>query len=200
MIKNEKILKYILNELSEREKEDFENHLKVSSELQNQVDAITLKLNKLNNLNEIKTDGQYFVNIYPRFLQKLDEEKTRIPFHKFAVGLSFVLILLFTISIGIKNGLLPNQMIDKNELTNEIEILSYLNSTYNYSANPEVFVHSSFNDSTLISGAIADYLIEKTSIRKFMDENHIDIRAVYEDLSDDEFDNYYAELTESEFL
>ncbi|MDP2301326.1 MAG: hypothetical protein Q8N03_02730 [Ignavibacteria bacterium] len=201
MDKMDHILKYIFNELTPEEKEEFEKQLTDSTELRYQLNKEQIKLNLINEYKSVEVDDRYFINIYPRFLQKLDAHKSHISIKSFSAGFSFVIMIFLMLSIGINTGLRNGFYESLLMSTNEEEILSYLNSTSFYNRDNSLYINYEEVDHKLINTTYNNQIYFETfELKNYININNVDVSEVIQNLDSDEFDSIYESLTEIKFL
>jgi hypothetical protein len=199
MNKNNYSIKYLLNELSNEEKREFEKLLAESSELRNQLSIEKSKLDFINTYTSVEADNRYFTNIYPRFLQRLDEEKSTISVKNFSAGFSFALMILLMLTFGINNGL--RNSFDSSLTSSENEILSFLELTSLQSERNSFNINYEKVDNQTISDTYFDQIdLELSEIKNYISVNNIDMRGEIQNLDDDEFESIYENLSEFKIL
>jgi hypothetical protein len=110
MKRNDDILRYLSDFMSEKEKLEFEKELSFSEELRNQVAQKKSILEKMNALTDIKEDSPYFQNLLPRVRAKIEKKKSTVWVPRWAyllVSTTAVILIVVNISrfgTGIENG------------------------------------------------------------------------------------------------
>jgi len=76
MKRNDDILRYLSDFMSEKERLEFEKELSFSEELRNQVAEKKSILENMNAIADIKEDSPYFQNLLPRVRAKVEKKKS----------------------------------------------------------------------------------------------------------------------------
>ncbi|MDH3269457.1 MAG: hypothetical protein OEM46_11455 [Ignavibacteria bacterium] len=133
MINDERIIKYIENELTPEEKINFETDIKNSSLLREKLGKYLSVKKELSNLKEAKLAENYLDSIVPEFRNKLDYPKTtplkRNLAYASAIMLAFVVSTVILQNVFTENTAV-NQVQQFTESLNEnqkIELLENLN-------------------------------------------------------------------------
>lgn len=94
MDKENKIIKYLDNQLSEKEKKAFEEQLANSEELQRELQEYRSVLNEIKNLNRVHPDEKYFASLVPRVRERLEKKKYHNPLRQISYAFSFAFLFL----------------------------------------------------------------------------------------------------------
>ncbi len=94
---NDKIILYLDNQMSDEEKLDFENELKDSVTLQEELEYYKKFLNEISELKNISVEEDYFSQMIPTLRGRIDERKRLkiIPRLAFAVTTIAAVIVVF---------------------------------------------------------------------------------------------------------
>ncbi len=133
MKNDERIIKYLENELTPEERVAFENDLINSTELKAELEKYLIVKKETVNLKEVKLNQDYLNSILPEFRNKLDLPKTTSV--KRSLGFAFGVMLVFVISVVILQKIFTNnsklsEVKEFTESLNEnqrIELLENLN-------------------------------------------------------------------------
>jgi hypothetical protein len=195
------ILKYLINDLTNEEKIEFEKQLTESLELRDQLKREQNKLSIINQYSSVEVDDRYFINIYPRFLQKLERQESRISIKSFSTGFSFVLMIFLMLTIGINTGLRNNLYESLIMSTNEEEILSYLELTSFHDRFSSLDINYDKVDQQLINTTYYNQInFETSELKKYINVNSVDVSEVVQNLDSEEFDSIYESLSEIKIL
>lgn len=123
MNKEEKIIRYIENELTSEERIAFENELKFSAELRNEFEKFLSLKNETNDLKEIKLNNIYLDSVLTEFRNKIQTSKAHTI--KSNLRYSFAIMIIFLFSTAIVYYFLPN----KPESTDLTEFTKSLNNS-----------------------------------------------------------------------
>ncbi|MBE0571267.1 MAG: hypothetical protein IH618_06955 [Ignavibacteriaceae bacterium] len=99
MMTDERIIKYLENELSPEERNSFEVDLNNSADLREDLNKYLRVKEETGNLKELKLNSLYLDSILPEFRKKLDIPKTVSV--KRNLGYAFGIMLIFILSISI---------------------------------------------------------------------------------------------------
>lgn len=107
MNKEEKIIRYIENELSVEDRRAFEVELNSSSELRKEFDKYLRLKSETKELKKVKLDNLYLNSSIPEFRTKLQTPKT--PSIKLNFGYAVGIMLIFLFSVAIINYFLSEK-------------------------------------------------------------------------------------------
>lgn len=101
MERNDDILKYLSDMMTEIEKTDFENRLLQSEDLKNAFEKYKNTLSELNSISDIKADSPYFQNLLPRVRSRMSKKTgiRWIPKLAYLIPTATAIVLIF-INIG----------------------------------------------------------------------------------------------------
>jgi len=133
MIIDERIIKYLENELTPKERIEFETHLRNSTELREELERYLIVKKETVNLKEVKLNQDYLNSIVPEFRNKLELPKPT--YVRRNLGYAFGVMLVFVISVVILQKIFTNNLnlsevqeftesLDENQ---KIELLENLN-------------------------------------------------------------------------
>ena len=197
MIADERIVKYIENELSPQERNAFEVDLSNSVELREEFGKY-LKVNaETDEIKKLKLNPLYLDSIIPEFRNKLETPKS-VSIKK-NLGYAFGIMLLFILSIAILRNFFnkESELIDIQEFTqslNEnqrIELLEELNGESEvYNLIPENISENRLNNLFAVNLEINNEIAEAYSIEYY---------EIVDDLSKDEIEVIYREILNTNF-
>ena len=197
MTTDERIKKYIENELSEKEKAAFEMELNDSEELREELNKYLRVKRETGNFKELKLNPLYLDSILPEFRNKFETRKS-LSFKK-NLGYAFGIMLVFILSIAIlKNFFISEtESTDLKEFTqslNEnqrIELLEELNGESEvYNLIPENISESQLNNLLAANLKINNEVAEAYNIEYY---------EIVDDLSEDEIEVIYKEILNTNF-
>jgi hypothetical protein len=197
MTTDERIIKYIENELSEKERATFEMELNNSVELREELNKYLRVKKEIENLKELKLNPLYLDSILPEFRSKFETRKS-LSFKK-NLGYAFGIMLVFILSIAIlKNFFISEtESTDLKEFTqslNEnqrIELLEELNGESEvYNLIPEKISESQLNNLLAANLEINNEVAEAYNIEYY---------EIVDDLSEDEIEVIYKEILNTNF-
>ena len=148
MTTDERIIKYIENELTSEERIAFELDLENSLELKEEFKKFLRVNNETDELNKLKLNPLYLDSIIPEFRNKLETPK--LVSVKRNLGFAFGVMFVFILSIVVVNNLL-NDEVELNEIE---EFTQSLNENQKIELLEEINFES--NDYNIISENISD--------------------------------------------
>ena len=197
MTTDERIVKYIENELSPQERNAFEVDLSNSVELREEFEKY-LKVNAgTDEIKKLKLHPLYLDSILPEFRNKLNPSKTFSV--KKNLGYAFGVMLAFIISIVVIKNFFINEtkLTDLKEFTqslNEderIELLENINDdSENYYLIPENISENQLNNLLAANLEISNEVAEAYNIEYY---------EIADDLSEDEIEVIYKEILKTNF-
>jgi hypothetical protein len=197
MTTDERIIKYIENELSEKERTAFDMELNDSEELREELNKYLRVKKEIENLKELKLNPLYLDSILPEFRSKFETRKS-LSFKK-NLGYAFGIMLVFILSIAIlKNFFISEtESTDLKEFTqslNEnqrIELLEELNGESEvYNLIPENISERQLNNLLAANLEINNEVAEAYNIEYY---------EIVDDLSEDEIEIIYKEILNTNF-
>lgn len=153
---NEKLIKYFAGEMSSSEKVEFEKKINESPTLKEEVSKYHDFFSNINETVEPEVEESYFIDLVPRFRDKLvlDEKKKYHPLFSFATAaVTVIIILLF-----IPNS---NRVVrDDNTSANysSTDITNYLNTNSDQPIVTNLPADVEANYDSLLDGMIYDEL------------------------------------------
>ena len=139
---DERILKYLDNDLDNNERIKFENDLKQLPELKKEYDKYLVLNNKFNYNKVIEVDETYFNGIVPEFRNRLETKKKSKRIFAFSFANSLAAIIIFYLVLSPNKSLNLNEIAknwNENDINNAIEYavpnsnLYSLTDDYDYS-------------------------------------------------------------------
>jgi len=194
---DERIIKYIENELTPEERVAFEFDLKNSSQLKEKFGKYLRVKIETDELKKLKLNPLYLDSILPGFRDRLDDPKT-LSFKR-NLGYAFGVMLIFIISI----------VILKNIFDNKTELTDLQQFTESLSENQRIALLEELNGDSyeyeLISENISE--IELTNLaaagleikNEVAETYNISYKELMEGLSDIEVENIYSEILNRKF-
>ena len=197
MTTDERIIKYIENELSKNDRTAFEMELNNSAELREELNKYLGVKTETDELKKIKLNPLYLDSILPEFRNKLNPSKTFSV--KKNLGYAFGIMLVFILSIAI----LKNYFIGETESTDLKEFTQSLNEDErielleNLSDDSEVYnlISENISESRLSNLFSANLEINN----KVAEAYNIEYYEIVDDLSEDEIEVIYKEILNTNF-
>jgi len=197
MTTDERIIKYIGNELSKNDRTAFEMELNNSAELREELNKYLGVKTETDELKKIKLNPLYLDSILPEFRKKFETRKS-LSFKK-NLGYAFGIMLVFILSIAI----LKNFFISETESTDLKEFTQSLNENErielleNLSDDSEVYnlISENVSESQLSNLFSANLEINN----KVAEAYNIEYYEIVDDLSEDEIEVIYKEILNTNF-
>jgi len=193
---------YLIGKMSESEKNEFENSLIASSELQNNFDNYKKLKELITNTRSIKLSEEYSSGILPRFRNELQEnKKNKLYYNLGAITAAFASVIIgfvLTVNLFIKTDPdKPSDLItiienDRDSIINSFDIsdkliskadsesFQIIDSVYNDLLSQNINVESETDDFDAFA-----FDIENADLEQF--------------ISEEEIDQIYAQLMEKKF-
>jgi len=194
---DERIIKYIENELTPEERINFETYLKNSPQLREELKKYLTVKKEISNLKEVKLNENYLNSMVPEFRNKLDLPKTtsikRKLGYAFGVMLAFIIAAVILQKIFIKNTEV-NEVQQFTESLNEnqkIELLENLNGSL------EDFYQMSENTTEMVlTNLLQTDLTINYEVAEAYDINYTEL---FDGLSSSEAEKIYNEILNRNF-
>lgn len=193
---------YLIGKMSENERNEFENSLIASSELQNNFDNYKKLKELITNTRSIKLSEEYSSGILPRFRNELQEnKKNKLYYNLGAITAAFASVIIgfvLTVNLFIKTDSdKPSDLItiienDRDSIINSFDIYDKLISK----ADSESF--------QIIDSVYNDLLSQNINIESETDDFdafafEIENADLEQFISEEEIDQIYAQLMEKKF-
>jgi hypothetical protein len=197
MTTDERIIKYIENELTSEERIAFESDIGNSLELKEEFEKYLRVKNETDEFDKLKLDSFYLDSIIPEFRNKLKTPKSVSI--KRDLGYAFGVMLVFIISIAVLNNFLK----DESEITEIEEFTQSLNENQKIELLEEINLES--NDYNIVSENISgkklvDILITDIEINNEVAEAYdIGYNELMADLSQQDIEKVYSEILNRNF-
>lgn len=200
MKNRDKILKYLAGNMPENELKKFEDELKISHELQNELELVTNNLNDLKVTGDVKFDDRYFSAGLVRAREKAESER-KIPFYRnayiYASAVAVVLLFAIFFNTGRNNG------INFDELENEIYSAASVtdSSEIEYILKKDIETNYVYYTDLVAS---MDLSLSDEAVSEIMDEHisnpyNFNYRLL-EEAGSDQIDELYNEILDAKIL
>ena|SRR4030066_1167055 len=197
MTTDERIIKYIENELSPQERNAFEVELNNSVELREELNKYLKVKAETDEIKKLKLNPFYLDSILPELKNKLNPPKTFSV--KRNLGYAFGVMLVFILSIAV----LKNFFISETELTDLKEFTQSLNE------NERIELLENLNDASEVYNLISENISE-SQLNNLLAANleinnevaeayNIEYYEIVDDLSKDEIEVIYKEILNTNF-
>jgi hypothetical protein len=197
MMTDERIIKYIENELSPKEKNEFEKNLNDSNELRKEFENYLRVKAKTEELKKVKLNSLYLNSVIPDFRKKLETTKSVSTGRN--LGYAFGIMLIFIVSIVILKNFLNNET-ELNDLTEftqslnenqKIELLEEINIVL----NDYYIVSENISDKELLDILVTDIEINN-EVAEAYDISYNELMA---GLSQQDIEKVYSEILNRNF-
>jgi len=196
---NEEILKYLSGMMSDSEMKLFEEKLKISEELNSQLNSAREALSEFD-IKSIDVNETYFNNLVPRIRQRLDSEKKyHLRKKLYYLVPALTIILLAIVFYPRNNNNLGNNLhelaevvvnnIDDSEVTDKYSNYIILDASYNTLLSNKDFTVGLENSNE----AIPD------SYFKLVDYSNTETLRALDNLPEEDLEKLYAELSNIKF-
>ena len=197
MTTDERIIKYIENELSKNDRTAFEMELNNSAELREELNKYLGVKTETDKLKKIKLNPLYLDSILPEFRNKLNPSKTFSV--KKNLGYAFGIMLVFILSV----------VILKNYFTSETESTDLKEFTQSLNENERIELLENINDDSEVYNLISENISESQLSNLFSanleinnkvaEAYNIEYYEIVDDLSEDEIEVIYKEILNTNF-
>ena len=195
MQSDEKIIKYLENEISPEERKAFEEELSKSDSLREQFNKFLSVKDEINNSKNYTLGKDYFDSILPEFRNKLNHNKSRSISKNISYAFGVMLVLIS--SVFIFNRVLNDyeksnnlrQFTESLDEHQKIELLEDLNG------NVEEYYQIGDNDLSFTE-IIQNDLLVNNEVAEVYDINYVEL---IDQLSPTEADEVYNEILNTNF-
>ena len=197
MTTDERIIKYLENELISEERITFETDLRKSSQLRKEVEEYLRLKKEISNLKEIKLNENYLESIVPEFRNKLDLPKTTSVRRN--LGYAIGVMLLFIISVVILQKLFTNnsELNEVQEFTESLNANQRIELLENLNSNLEDYYQISENNTDMeLINLLQKDLKLNNDVAEAYDINYTEL---VDELSASEAENIYNEILNKNF-
>jgi len=197
MISDERIIKYLENELTTKERIEFETHLRNSTKLKAELEKYLTVKKETVNLKEVKLNQDYLNSIVPEFRNKLE-----LPKHNYVtrnLGYAFGVMLVFVISVVILQKIFTNNSIlsEVQEFTESLDENQKIELLENLNGNLEDYFQLSNNTAELeLTNLLQTDLKINYEVAVAYNINYSDL---VDGLSADEAEKIYNEILSKNF-
>lgn len=199
MINNEeKYLSYLLNQMSEKEKQLFENELESSKQIRNDYESYKKIMDLVNGSKNIKLNSQYTQTIIPKFRNKFEEKKKKSIIVKYSYAFSAIFIAALSYLV------ITQTLTDKQNSQNMYSDLTKDEASF-LAGEMNIELGNDYDETTIqkIDSVYKDKL--SNDITEAVNDNSIDVipedmnlNELNQYLSDKDVDLIFAELSNKE--
>ena len=195
---NEEILKYLSGMMNKTDQTSFEEKLKSSRELDEQYNSIKRMLNDFKK-QDINVDENYFINILPRFREKVDSRKNKLRKTIFYLAPALTIIILAVLLYPSNNPSFDNYYIELAKIVVEnIEDAEVSNNYLNNISLESGYSTLAVNDEFTVG---LENSINKIpdSYLNILEYSNSETFYSLENYSDEELNNLYENLNDFKF-
>lgn len=196
----ERIIRYFDNQMDELEKKKFEEDLKNSPSLNMQVEYYKNVLQKLKIKDESLTEEDYFINLVPRFREKLSAQKHSRPTLKIAYSLSAVVLIMMIAlfyfnPFKTKDNLTLENLISSFDEQEKLHILKY------YESDTELTENSNeYSTEYLYDMFLKEINLQDSDIAKMDAYGNLSMEEIITHLQENEVDAIYDKILNTKFF
>ena len=197
MKNDERIIRYIENELNPEERIAFENDLRDSTKLKAELEKYLIVKKETVNLKEVKLNQDYLNSIVPEFRNKLELPKTTSIRRN--LGYAFGVMLVFVISVVILQKIFTNnsKLSEVQEFTESLDENQKIELLENLNGNLEDYFQLSNNTAELeLTNLLQTDLKINYEVAVAYDINYSDL---VDGLSSSEAEKIYNEILKKNF-
>ena len=199
---NDRIILYMDGQMTDSEKEAFEEQLLKYPELLEELNSYKNMMNEIGELKDIKIDPAYFAQKIPKVRADAEKKYGHRVYPKFALAFSiliaFAFSFWFTLSLQKSNKVMmaQNSIIGDTTIVNINSSLGFYSSDYNYN---DIIDNSTEYDS-LISSMIADELNNNSGISYIQTSGNPDLNSMVKSINTKEADEIYKQILNKKFF
>ena len=200
---DKRISLYLQGELNSEDKKSFEEELKKSPDLQNEVDLYRKFISSVEETKNIPVNTHYFNNIVPEFRRKLESKKEKRFYPKIAYALP-VLVIMFLIFFFVFNTQKENIIQNNKNLTENNSNLNSYFDVSGYSVDELIPADLSTKDKEEYNSEF-NRMIEKElniasdSTKFLVAEKLLDYNSIIDNISQQDADMLYKDLLNKKF-
>ncbi len=199
---NNKIVEYLDGQLSQEEKDSFENELKSSPGLQSEFQQYKKFKESLTQLRNIEVDESYFIETIPKFRTRQSVLKRYGVVPKLTLSLSTLLAvaLVFVLIFFRSNKVaIPNKVVVVD--SNGVDFSTLLDpSSDNFNLNYISSNEASHYDSLLNSMITKALDLSPDELSYVAPSNNSDLTSLLQNINEKEADNIYNEVLKQKIL
>ncbi len=177
---DDKIILYLDNQLSEKEKAEFENELNKSEDLKQQLIEYKKFMSSFAELNNVEVDERYFASNIPKFREKLERKKKFAFIPRISIALSTI-VAIFLIFMFVLNNKNTNNVTSLNNLienANQNDLKSVLDNYTNALNLSDASVISNIAntsvDSVINQSYYSELNVSGNELEKYLSSQSID--------------------------
>jgi hypothetical protein len=201
MNNRERIIRYIDRQMRPEEKSRFEEELKNSSSLQNELEDCRKLLNEYHEGKDVPIDENYFVSLLPEFRTKISSGKKFKPYPVLGYGLvSAILIILISV-IVLRNGEEILQTEDVISTLNDSETKYILDNYSGTDISLELAPDNSESYDSVLTSLLAENLVSgNPDLSYITDNSEDDFYNIAEDITESQAEIIYNEIINKKFF
>lgn len=203
---DDKIILYLDNQLSEKEKVEFEHELENNEELKSQLIEYKKFLSSFAELNSVEVDERYFSENVPKLREKLDKKKKLALIPRFSIALSTIVAIFLIFMFVLNNNKTTNVTTLNNliENANQNDLKSVLDSYTNTLNLSDASTISNISDTSVDSVINQSYYSElnltTAQLEGYLNLHSIDYNSLISGLGSSEKETLYEELKNKKYF
>ncbi|MEJ2614246.1 MAG: hypothetical protein P8Z35_04765 [Ignavibacteriaceae bacterium] len=200
---DKRISLYLEGELNSEDKKSFEEELKKSPELQNELNLYRKFISSVEETRNISASTDYLNNIIPEFRRKLESKKEKHFYPKIAYAFP-VLVILFLIFFFVINTQKDNIILNNQNLTENNSNLNSFFDISGFSVDELIPADLSAKDkeeynSELNSMIEKELNIASDSTKFLVADKLLDYNSIIDNISQQDADMLYKDLLNKKF-
>lgn len=196
MNNEEKILKYIDNQLTEEEREAFEEELRTSETLRKLFDEYKNTLNEINSTKNIQADEKYIINLIPQIKERTEKEKLQSLIPNLGWAFSIIAVLIIGYFLFFTAGTSQNNELNLTNITAKLNTAEKINLLEEYLNSSSESYLSAYNNFDIIN---LDEIINEVNKEQLAQTYSIDIYDLQDEITEEEIDEIYNKLVNKNF-
>ncbi len=203
---DDKIILYLDNQLSEKEKAEFENELDKSEELKQQLIEYKKFMSSFAELDNVEVDERYFAANIPKFREKLERKKKFAFIPRISIALSTIvaifLIFMFVLNNKSTNNVTSLSSLIENANQNDLRsVIDNYTSTLNLSdASVISNISNTSVDSVINQSYYKELNLSNTELEKYLSSENIDYDNLISGLGTSQKETLYKELENKKYF
>ncbi len=197
---DEKIFRYLDNQMLEYEKSEFEKELNTSIFLKEKFDEVKERFEAVKKLDDFNKESVYFSTLTARFREKNTKLVTNKNYQKYGIAFSSLIVVFFTFIILFHLMSVDEKIIVKTPSNEIAEINSAINIFIPERLSLANYEYTEEDENILNQKLYEELELTDQKASKSMFNTAKDINKLIADLSDEEIEIIYSELSNKKIL
>jgi hypothetical protein len=155
----DRVIRYIDGQMSPEEKSYFEEELKNSLSLHNELEDCRKLLKKFHEVKDVSVEEDYFTNLLPEFRKKISSGRKFMAYPVLGYGLVSIIIIVFFSIIILRNSDEVPQTEDVVSSLSDNETEYILNNYSDTDMSLEIATNNSENYDSVLTNLLAENLV-----------------------------------------